>query len=75
MAGVFEYLVFLVRSWMLSDELFFVIEGDRLVIGLEGEHVRGIGKRDTVAIGFKLDQRLGSAFDTEGQTGILIGLG
>ena len=75
MAWIFDHLVFLVRSLMLGDQFFFVIEKDRLVIGLEGKHARGIGKGDTVAIGFKLGQRLGSAFHTPDQAGIKINLG
>lgn len=60
---------------MLGDQFFFIIEGDRLVIGLEGQHAGGIGKGDAVAVGFKLDQKLGSALDPQEQTGIVISFG
>ena len=43
---------------MLSDQFFFVVKGDPLIIGLKGEHPGGIGEGDTVAIGFEADQIL-----------------
>jgi len=73
MAGVLDDLVFLVGAWMLGDLFFLIVDRDPLIIGLEGQHAGGIGKGDTVAIRFKLDQRLGGAFDSQGETGIVIG--
>ena len=60
---------------MLSDLFFFIVDRDPLIIGLEGQHAGGIGKGDTVAIRFKLDQRLGATFNSLDQTGIVIGFG
>ena len=75
-AGVLHQLIFLVGASVLGDELFLVIERDPLVIGLEGEHSGGMGERDTVAVGFKLDQGLGGAFHAgQDETGIIIGFG
>jgi hypothetical protein len=46
-----------------------------LVVGLEGEHAGGIGKRDAVAISFKLDQGLRGALHRQDEAGIIIGFG
>jgi len=60
---------------MLSDQVFFLINRDPLVIGFKGQHAGGIGKGDTVAVGFKVDQKLRTTFDPQDQAGIKIGLG
>ena len=75
MAGVFDQLIFLLGSLVLGDEVFFVVEGNPLVVGLESEHAGGIGEGDAVAVGFKLDQGLRGAFYCQGEAGIIIGLG
>jgi hypothetical protein len=75
MAGVFNDLIFLGGPGMLGDEIVFVIKGDPLVIGLEGQHPGGIGKGDTVAIGFKLNEKLGGTLDSQDEAGIIIGFG
>ena len=54
----FDALIFLERAKMLSEELVLVIDRDELVVRLEDEHSGGIGKRDAVAVGFELDERL-----------------
>ena len=75
MAGVFDQLIFLWGPLVLGNEFFFVIEGDLLVVGLEGEPAGGIGKRDAVAISFKLDQGLRGALHRQDEAGIIIGFG
>ena len=59
---------------MLSDELILVIDRDERIVRLEDEHSGGIGKGDTVAVGFELDERLGSTFDRGGDADIVIPL-
>jgi hypothetical protein len=71
-AEILDALIFLVGARMLSEELVFVIDGDELIIGLEGEHSGGIGGWDTVAVGLELDQRLGGTFDTGCDSDIII---
>jgi len=75
MAGVFDQLIFLLGPLVLGDEFFFVVEGNPLVIGFEGEHPGSIGEGDTVTVGFQLDQRLRGAFHPQGQAGVIGGLG
>ena len=75
MAGVFDRLIFLLGPLVLGDEFFFVIKGNPLVVGLEGEHAGGIGEGDAVTVGFKLDQGLRGTFHRQGEAGIIIRFG
>ena len=72
MAGVLDQLIFLQRAAVLGDELFLVIDPDFISVGLEGKHFVGMGERDAVAIGFELDEALGSAFHAGQDAGVII---
>jgi len=61
-SGILDQLIFLQRAAVLGNEVLLVIDPDFLGVGLEAEHFVGIGERDAVAIGFKLEEPLGSAF-------------
>ena len=71
-AGVLDQLIFLQRAAVLSDELLLVIDPEFMSVGLEGKHFVGMGERDAVAIGFKLDEALGGAFHAGQDAGVII---
>jgi len=71
-AGVLDQLIFLQRAAVLSDELLLVIDPEFMSVGLEGKHFVGMGERDAVAIGFELDEALGSAFHGGQDAGVII---
>jgi hypothetical protein len=73
-AGVFDALILLEGARVLGDELVLVIDRDELIIRFQGEHSGGIGKGDTVAVGFELDERLRSTLDRGGDPDIVIPL-
>jgi hypothetical protein len=73
--GILDALILLERARMLSDELILVIDRDELIVSLESEHSGGVGKGDTVAVGFELDESLRTAFDRGGDPDIVIPLG
>jgi len=72
MAGIFEQLIFLQGAAVLGDEPLLVIDPDFMGVGLEGKHFVGMGERNAVAIGFKLDEALGSAFHAGQDAGVII---
>ena len=57
---------------MLSQELVLVINGDELIVSFEREKAAGMGGGDAIAVGFELDQRLGSAFNRGCDSDIII---
>ena len=60
---------------MLGDELILVIDRDELIVSLESKHSGGVGERDTVAVGFELDESLRTALDAGGDPDVVIPLG
>ena len=74
MPGVFDDLMFLVRPGMVGYELFFVINGNELVVGLEGQGHGNVGERNTIAVGVETDKPLGRALYRADDSGVVVDL-